>query len=250
MGLAFGVAAFLIFLFAAALGGRKKKRLLPIGSVQTWVKAHIWLTILTVPLVLFHCGFRLGGPHTSILFYLYAIVMVSGFFGIIMQHYMPQVMMERLPREWVYEQIPNVRAKNFEAALDFTKELEETIKGQAAELETGGTATMTDTSPKVMLEFLRNEVMPFLASTGAKKTRLADRRTSDEVFKLLRVNVSDLYRPQVDEFKTWCDDHRLMAYQEKLHGWLHGWLIIHVPVSVILVVWTFWHIFITLTYLN
>ena len=33
---------------------------------------------LTIPLVLFHCGFRLGGLHTSILFWLYAVVMVSG----------------------------------------------------------------------------------------------------------------------------------------------------------------------------
>lgn len=250
LGLTFGIIAFLIFLFASALGVRKKRRLWRIGNVQAWLRAHIWLTILTIPLVLFHCGFKLGGMHTSVLFWLYAIVMVSGFFGIAMQHFLPHIMMERLPREWVYEQIPNVRASMFEAALAFTKQLEDAIKAQPAVATGGSTMTATDASPKIILEFLRNDLMPFLADTRAKRTRLAERRTSDEVLKLLRVNVSDGYRPQVDEIKAWCDDHRLMAYQERLHHWLHGWLVVHVPVSFLLLVWTVWHIFITFTYLN
>jgi hypothetical protein len=79
LGLVFGTLAFLIFLFASALGIRKKKRLWRIGNVQTWLKAHIWLTIFTVPLVLFHCGFKWGGPHTTTLLVLYILVMASGF---------------------------------------------------------------------------------------------------------------------------------------------------------------------------
>jgi len=251
LGLTFGIAAFLIFLFASALGVRKKRRLWRIGNVQVWLKAHIWLTILTIPLVLFHCGFHLGGLHTSILFWLYAVVMVSGFFGLGMQHFLPHIMMERLPREWVYEQIPNVRAATFEGALAFTKQLEDSMKAQPA-AAAGGTATLTaaDPSARIILEFMRGDLMPFLADRRAKRTRLAERRTSDEVLKLLRVNVSDSYRPQVDEIKAWCDDHRAMAYQEHLHHWLHGWLVVHVPISFVLLVWTVWHIFITFTYLN
>jgi len=30
---------------------------------------------------------------------------------------------------------------------------------------------------------------------------------------------------------------------------LHGWLIIHVPISFVLLVWTFWHAYITWGYL-
>ncbi|HET6407151.1 MAG TPA: hypothetical protein VFG14_04660, partial [Chthoniobacteraceae bacterium] len=137
LGLIFGTVAFLIFLFASALGVRKKKRLWRIGNVQSWLRAHIWLTILTVPLVLFHCGFKLGGMHTSILFWLWAIVMVSGFWGIAMQHFFPGVMKDRLPREWVYEQIPNVREANFESVLDYKKDLEARLKTAGG---AGGTA--------------------------------------------------------------------------------------------------------------
>ena len=119
MGLMFGIVAFAIFIFASALGVRKKKRLWPIGSVQFWLKAHIWLTTFTIPLVLFHCGFRTGGPHTTTLFWLYSIVMVSGFWGIALQQFMPRLMKESLPREVVFEQIPNIRAKIMEEALTF-----------------------------------------------------------------------------------------------------------------------------------
>jgi hypothetical protein len=247
LGLIFGTVAFLIFLFASALGVRKKKRLWRIGNVQSWLRAHIWLTILTVPLVLFHCGFKLGGMHTSILFWLWAIVMVSGFWGIAMQHFFPGVMKDRLPREWVYEQIPNVREANFESVLDYKKDLEARLKTAGG---AGGTAVAADPAVRVMLDFLSDEVLPFLSSRSARRTRLADARSADDVIRLVRLNVSEPFRPKVDEIKQWCADHRLMAQQERLHHWLHGWLIIHVPVSFILLVWTIWHIFITFSYLH
>jgi hypothetical protein len=249
LGLIFGTIAFLIFLFASSLGVRKKKRIWRIGSVQSWVRAHIWLTILTVPLVLFHCGFKLGGMHTSILFWLWAVVMVSGFWGMAMQHFFPGMMKDRLTREWVYEQIPNVREANFEAVLDYKRSLEVRLKDEGSEAA-GGTAVATDPAIRVMLDFLSDEVLPFLSNRRARRTRLADSRNADDVIRLVRLNVSEPFRPKVDEIKQYCTDHRQMAQQERFHHWLHGWLIIHVPVSFILLVWTIWHIFITFSYLN
>jgi len=262
LGLFFGTVAFLIFLFASALGIRKKKRIWRIGNVQLWLKAHIWLTIFTIPLVLFHCGFHIGGPHTTILFWLYVVVMVSGFWGIAMQHFLPRIMMERIPREFVYEQIPNVRATIFEAAINYKRQLEERLKVEAAaklpvpasvaETQTTSRGTMlaVDPSIRVMLDFLNDDALPFLANSSATRTRLADARGADDVLRLLRLNVSDTYRTQVDEIREWCNDHRMMAKQERLHHWLHAWLIIHVPVSFILIIWTAWHMYLTLTYLN
>src|SRR5204863_1566851 len=47
---------------------------------------------------------------------LYIIVMVSGIYGLVLQHYMPAIMMERLPAESVYEQVPHIRAQIVAAA--------------------------------------------------------------------------------------------------------------------------------------
>src|SRR5437016_12323704 len=109
LGLIFGTIALSIFVFAALLGVRKKIVLWRIGTVQRWLRAHIWLTLLTIPLVILHSGFRLGGPMTTLIVVLYIIVMVSGIYGLVLQHYMPAVMMERLPAGSVYEQIPHIR---------------------------------------------------------------------------------------------------------------------------------------------
>ena len=77
LGLIFGTVALSIFVFAALLGVRKKLVLWRVGTVQRWLRAHIWLTLLTIPLVILHSGFRLGGPMTTLIIVLYVVVMVS-----------------------------------------------------------------------------------------------------------------------------------------------------------------------------
>src|SRR4051794_21213422 len=111
LGLAFGAIALGIFIFAALLNLRKKVPLWRVGTVQRWLRAHIWLTFLTIPLVILHSGFRLGGPMTTLLIVLYAIVMISGIYGLILQHHLPRLMKERLPAETVFEQIPHIRSQ-------------------------------------------------------------------------------------------------------------------------------------------
>src|SRR6266446_6371740 len=116
LGLIFGATSLSIFVFAALLGVRKKVVLWRIGNLQRWLRAHIWLTLLTIPLVIFHSGFRLGGPMTTLLMALYVIVMVSGIYGLALQHQMPRIMKERLPAETVFEQIPQIREQVVAAA--------------------------------------------------------------------------------------------------------------------------------------
>jgi hypothetical protein len=111
LGLAFGAISLAIFVFAALLNLRKKIPLWRVGTVQLWLRAHIWLTFLTIPLILLHSGFRLGGPMTTLLMGLYALVMVSGIYGLMLQHLMPRLMKERLPAETVFEQIPHICAQ-------------------------------------------------------------------------------------------------------------------------------------------
>ena len=82
LGLIYGSVAAAIFIFAALLGLRRKRPTLKVGRLQTWLKGHIWLTLLTVPLILLHCGFSTGSPMTKWFLVVYALVMVSGFYGL------------------------------------------------------------------------------------------------------------------------------------------------------------------------
>ncbi len=252
LGLFYGVLALAIFLFASALGVRKKKRLWRIGNVQVWLRAHIWLSIFTIPLVAFHCGMHAGGPQTTTVVVLYCIVMVSGFFGLALQNFMPEMMKERLSREVVYEQIPHIRQLIAESAKEMRAGLLETIALPASKTESASVAPVaTDASVSVILEFLDEECLPYLDAPRLRATRmrLGDHRASDDLFRLLRLNSSENFRAKLDELQGWCDDRRLMDLQTKMHHWLHGWLLIHVPVSFALIVFTFWHAYIAWVHL-
>lgn len=268
LGIIFGSLSLLIFLFAAALGIRKKRRLWRIGNPQMWLRAHIWLTILTIPLILFHCGFEFGGPMTTTLMFLYGVVMVSGFWGLALQQFMPRLMTQSLPREVVFEQIPHIRGLLAGAAEKLREEMQTSAKA-ATEVKTapapesgegeGGVAASAaaavdlekvDQSIPLIREFLDEECLPYLKMRRGEGHRLGDQKASGDIFRLLKLNVAEKYHAQVDQMQSWCDDRRLMDLQTKLHHWLHGWLLLHVPLSFALLVLTIWHAWIALTFLH
>ncbi len=237
LGLIFGSAAFLIFLFAAALGIRKKKRTWPIGNVQWWLKAHIWLTVLTLPLVLFHCGFHLGGWHTGGLMLLYTIVMVSGVVGIVLQQFVPGLMRERLAREVVFEEIPHLRGLLLQAAAELREDLKDSQPAT-------GAATSADADQQslpAITRFLDQECIPYLSAKNGSHLPLGHERAAAAAFSSLRLNTDPKWKPRIDLIQKWCDERRMMDLQTRLHHLLHGWLIVHVPSSIALLIGTAWH---------
>jgi hypothetical protein len=240
LGLLYGTLAFLIFVFAALLGARKKKPLWRIGRVETWLKAHIWFTLLTIPLVGFHCGWHWGSPHTTWALILYIVVMASGIFGLAMQQFMPALMKERLPREVVFEQIPNIRRRLLEE-LDILKKdcTPPDPKATTKEKAVAGRASlqgMTEVpaedlqSAKAISEFIATDAESYLRARRTKGHRIYDQRESDAAFRLLKLAVTPAW-----------GERRRMDLQTSLQHWLHGWLLIHVPVSMLLIVVTLWH---------
>ncbi len=260
LGLLFGVVSFGIFIFAAALGIRKKKRNWPIGHVQTWLRAHIWLTILSIPLVLFHCGFELGGPLTTAVMVLYFVVMISGFYGLALQQFMPGMMARRLPQEAVFEAIPYVRGELVDAAEKLWREF--TPSGKKVEEQEvvlaghGGTALLPPAtedeqlSRKAISQFLHDECLPYLRLKNGRSHRLNNQRVAEDSFRVLRMTVTPKWAANVISMEQWCYDRRLLDAQTRMHHWLHVWLFVHVPISFVLMAVTFWHALMAVVYLK
>jgi hypothetical protein len=239
-GLVLGTISLGIFVFAALLGVRKKVPFLPVGNVQRWLRGHIWLTLLTIPLILLHSGFRLGSPMTTTLMVLYAIVMVSGIYGLILQHKLPTMMKESLPAEIVFEQIPNVRAQLCAAA----EKLQRSLKQQAT---SGSAVVAIDVSQEeVLAGFIEQRLLPYLRARRGEKYRLGHTREAEEIFRHLKLRVHEEYQPRVDEMHRWSEERRLTDTQLRMQHWLHGWLLVHVPLSLLLLLMTVWHAFVTL----
>ena len=79
-----------------------------IGQTKTWMRAHIWLGLLTVPLLLLHSGFEFRNTLANVLTILLLIVVVSGIWGLVLQQLLPQRMLHDIPAETIHSQIDSV----------------------------------------------------------------------------------------------------------------------------------------------
>jgi hypothetical protein len=214
--------------------------------MQAWLKAHIWLTLLTIPLVLFHCGFHGGGPMTQFLLGLYALVMVSGFWGLALQHVVPKLMREYLPEEVIFEEIPFIRSQLVVQGEAIREELASQPGELAprAESSEGGTATLMSghlIAVKAALHFIDQEALPYLKNLNPRHFSMRDRQASDNQFRLLKLQVPESIQALLGQLQDLCDEKRRLDLQTRLHYWLHGWLLVHAPASILLVVLTIVH---------
>jgi hypothetical protein len=244
LGLLYGALSYAIFIFAVLLNTRRKFPSAPLGRAQTWLRAHIWLTILTLPLVFMHAAFHFGGMMTSTLMWLYLLVMVSGFYGLGLQQFLPKLLKTRIPLETIFEEIPFLSRQLLASALKMRSELRPaaagTPHGAPAALE------MADPSVTAILGALEHDVLPFLAARKTRRYALAGPRFAAEFFRELRFRVAPVYQEKVDLLAQWSEERREMDLQTRYHHWLHGWLLIHIPASFLLIVLTGWHAVVTL----
>src|SRR5258708_2920709 len=110
IGLAFGVIGFAFMIFAALLGARKRVPTWRVGRAQAWMRGHLWLGVLALPMIFFHGGFHFGGTLTRALMWLLIITVLSGVVGARLPHYVPRVMTADVPLETIYDEIGRVRA--------------------------------------------------------------------------------------------------------------------------------------------
>jgi hypothetical protein len=217
LGLGFGVIGSAFMIFAGLLAGRKKVPIWRLGRAQTWMRGHLWLGLLSLPIIFFHAGFRFGGPLTSVLMVLVIVVVASGIFGAVLQHYMPNRMTAQVPSETIFEQIDHVRDQLVASA-------DETI----AAAEASATA---EESAAPVVDFYRREMRPFLESRGARHQLLSSPDRSRGTFEGLRMLLPLGLQDAAKKLEQICEEERQLRRQSLLHHWLHGWLMLHIPLS-------------------
>jgi hypothetical protein len=257
VGLTFGISGFGMMLFAGLLSVRKKFRIWRVGRAQTWMRGHLWLGLLSLPIILFHAGFSFGGPLTRVMMWLFIIVIVSGVAGAALQHVLPRVMFERLPMETIYEEIPHVRAQLVTesetivaaacGALAVVSEpaAERATSDSAAKLASTVRIDADDSAP--LREFYLTEMAPFVADPDGVHA-IANRVHADQAFARLRMVLPPSFHGAIADLENICEEERQLARQKKLHLWLHGWLLTHIPLSFALLALAVVHILTALRY--
>ena len=241
LGLIFGILAFLLMLFAGLLGARKQAPALHVGRLQQWMRGHLWLGLLSLPMVLYHGGFTWGaGAMTRLLMILTAVVIGSGIVGAALQHVLPRVMTREVPMETIYEQIGAIRQQLKKEAQDLVAAAEKefaklpaaaaAVPAAAAPGATIGTLS-TVPSLEVFQEFAAKELMPFVDDPKGSATGWQQRATAVRAFGHVRTLLPPPLHPFLEDLENVCEEERQLLRQERLHLWLHGWLLVHVPLS-------------------
>jgi len=240
LGLAFGITGYALMLYAGLLGARKKVPTWRIGRAQTWMRGHIWLGSLSLLLILFHGGFAFRGPLTAVLMILFFIVIASGWVGALIQHFVPSMMTERVPMETIYEEIPHVRAQLCQEADKLAASVCGPIGAESvAEESAGGVATLVEIEQEDRARFrdvYLRKVRPYLADPEGPHAELSDGNRTAEVFDSLRRLLASPVHGVLDDLENICEEEHQLSRQIRIYRWLHGWLLVHVPLSIALLV--------------
>lgn len=229
VGLWYGVIGSALMIFAGLLSAlRKVPAWWWIGSRQAWLRGHIWLGLLSVVFIACHAHARLGGFVEKALWVVLSAVILSGVFGLALQQFLPRWLAQRCGDEAPYEQIPHL-CRLLRGKADTA--VDEVAPAPAAE----------GTFVAELRIFHDRHVRPFLAVPVPRASVLRDEQRASSVFDALRKRL-DLagaganVLAATDGLEELCRDRRQLAVQERLHHWLHGWLLMHIPLSVALLV--------------
>jgi hypothetical protein len=264
IGLLFGVLGFAFMLFAALLGARKRVPVWRLGRAQAWMRGHLWLGVLSFPLILLHGGFHFGGTLTLVLMWLLILTVGSGIFGAALQHYLPRMITTDVPLETIYAEISNVRNllreeadRDIEALcgpLGLSKSAHDdgrraggftALRPIAAPAGHAGAAVAVAAAAEIVLlseetsaplrRFYLEEMRPFLVAPKLRSSRLANPTKVNNAFTGLRTLLPAAAHGTLDDLQDICDEARQLSRQERLHHWLHGWLLLHIPLSLALI---------------
>lgn len=94
---------------------------------------------------------------------------------------------------------------------------------------------------KELREFYLGEVRPYLGG-DPRRGRLSVARESNRAFSQMRGTLSVELHESLAALQARCDEHRQFAEQERIHHWMHYWLALHIPLSMVLYVLMIVHI--------
>lgn len=83
--------------------------------------------------------------------------------------------------------------------------------------------------------FYLSEMRPFLERPKQRGQRLADAAKAASAFGGLRTLLPAPAHSTLTDLEDICDEARQLTRQERLHHWLHGWLLMHIPLSLALI---------------
>lgn len=239
IGLWYGTIGSLMMIYA---GGLSFLRRIPswwwVGKRQTHLRGHIWFGLASFFFVLCHSGFSWGGPLEIILWIVTGAVLITGIYGLLLQQILPRLLTTRVVAEAPYEQIPRLCQVMRRKADDLVDSVCGEYDARQQDILNTRQAVKFQEDGKLQLRaFFEQDIRPFLASElPARSPLLNPLQTEARFTKLRRLSGLEDRSKELDDLARLCEERRQLNDQERIHFWLHSWLLLHIPLSVALLV--------------
>jgi hypothetical protein len=79
--------------------------------------------------------------------------------------------------------------------------------------------------------FYARQLRPFLEHPAAPRHTLSDPQQAAALFDELRTLLPLPLHSTVSDLESICEEQRQLTREARLHRWLHGWLLLHIPLS-------------------
>ncbi len=225
-GLAYGIIGFFLCLLLAFFGIRKRWYRSTFGTVEQWMQSHIYLGILVLVILVFHTGGRFHDKVAVATLILVAIVVSSGVLGAILYVTVPRLLTEvesNLTVDEISEQLNQL-----------SKQMARIASGRSAPFQRIYDQLIREGAPgwlagwRLLFARMRRSKAP--AGDWANLLSLVQKDEQEELRQLLVVS------RQRKELLI------RLVYQQRYKNVLEFWLYIHIPFTILLLVFAIVHV--------
>ena len=201
-----------------------------LGRARPWMWCHIVLGFVCLPIIVLHSGFDWGGRLSATTMVLFLIVIVSGVWGLAMQQWLPQKILNDIPNETVASQVEFAIEKHVGDAKRILDQMT-TELGSAPDAKLGFKPKVIGRSAEQLTTFVNNLLVPYLQQ-GRNSNKLGSRKESENLFARLRMAIPNDALDDLTKLERLADIRRQWDMHVTLNFWLRNWLVIHGPLSL------------------
>ncbi len=257
-GVITGLIGFVIILSEILFWPRKAllRKFRWLGRARPWMWCHIVLGLVCVPIIVLHSGFDWGGRLSATTMVLFLVVIVSGVWGLVMQQWLPQKILNDIPSETVASQVEFAVEKHVSDAKRILDQMT-TELGSAPDAKLGFKPKVIGRSKDQLSAFVKNLLVPYLQHgrkirrhrdvhendmmhaeeshaklEDGKYIKLGSRKESENLFARLRMAIPNDALDDLTKLERLADIRRQWDTHVTLNFWLRNWLVIHGPLSL------------------
>ena len=225
-GLVYGTTGFFLCYLLAFFGIRKRWYRSTFGTVEQWMQSHIYLGILVMVILIFHTGGRFNDKVAVATLILVAIVVASGILGAILYVTVPRLLTEVESNLTVGE---------------ISEQLNQLAK-QMARIASGRSAPFQ----RIYNQLIREDAPGWLAGWRLlfRRMRRGAQRNADwtNLLALVQKDEQEEIRQLLVVSRQRKELLIRLIYQQRYKNVLEAWLYIHIPFTILLLLFAVIHV--------